>query len=138
MEIADSYSLESSTKTRNLGLVMGLILVPIVLAFVYIDHSTPLLAGILGWRIGALVPSLAFLSYALFFFPKHGRAAVPLHVAQLGGLIVMMCGISADLATRPGLPPFARTGLISSLIVCIFADFVFAVDLHLRAEIAGG
>ena len=126
MDSADSYFLETRTKTRNLGLVMSLILVPIMLAFMYIDHSTPMLRGILGWRIGALVPGLVFLAYVVFLYPKHPGAAVPLHIAQMTGLMVMMCGISADLSTRPDLPPFARTGLISSLIVCIFVDFVFA------------
>ena len=126
MEENASYSFETSTKTRNLGLVMSLILVPMVLAFIYIDRVSPPLGGILGWRIGALFPALLFLSYALFLFPKHRRFAVPLHIAQLTGLMVMMCGISAELATRPDFPQFARTALISSLIVCIFADFVFA------------
>ena len=126
MERADSYTLETGTKTRNLGLVMSLILVPMMLVFMYLDHASPLLRGILGWRIGGLVPGLVFLYYALFLYPKYPHAAVSLHVAQLTGLMVMMSGISADLATRPGLPPFARTALISSLLVCIFADFVFA------------
>ncbi len=121
-----SYSLETSIKTRNLGLVLSLILVPLVLVFIYIDHVTPPLQGILGWRIGALVPSLLFISYALFVFPKHRRFAVPLHITQLVGLMGMMAGISADLATRSGFPEFGRTALISSLIICIFVDFVFA------------
>ena len=123
---ADSYSLETRTKTRNLGLVMSLILVPIMLAFMYLDHSSPMLRGILGWRIGATVPGLVFFAYALFLYPKHPGAAVGLHIVQMTGLMVMMCGISADLSTRPDLPSFARTGLISSLIVCVFVDFVFA------------
>ncbi|MGA2641586.1 MAG: PAS domain S-box protein [Spirochaetia bacterium] len=126
MEKDISYSLELSTKTRNLGLVMSLILVPTVLVFSYIDHVSPPLGGIFGWRIGALVPAFFFLSYALFVFPKHRRLVVPLHIAQLTGLIVMMCGITADLATRAEFPQFGRTALISSLIICIFVDFVFA------------
>jgi two-component system cell cycle sensor histidine kinase/response regulator CckA len=126
MESDSSYSFETSTKTRNIGLVMSLLLVPLVLIFMYIDHVSPSLHGIIGWRIGALVPALFFLPYALFVFPRHPRLAVPLHILQLSGLIIMMCGISAELATRPEFPQFGRTALISSLLVCIFADFVFA------------
>jgi len=126
MEKEPSYSLETSLKTRNLGLVMSLILVPMLLVFMYIDHVSPPLHGILAWRVGALIPGLLFLSYALFVFPKHRRFAVPLHIVQLTGLIVMMCGITADLATRPEFPRFGKTALISSLLVCIFGDFAFA------------
>jgi PAS domain S-box-containing protein len=126
MESDSSYSFETSTKTRNIGLVMSLLLVPLVLAFMYIDYVSPSLHGIIGWRIGALVPALFFLPYALFVFRKHPRFALPLHIVQLSGLIIMMCGISADLATRPEFPQFGRTALISSLLVCIFADFVCA------------
>ena len=104
MEKADSYFLETATKTRNLGLVMSLILVPMMLVFVYIDHASPVLHGILGWRIGALIPGLVFLCYALFLYPRYPRAAVSLHVVQLAGPMIMMCGISADLAARPGFP----------------------------------
>jgi two-component system, cell cycle sensor histidine kinase and response regulator CckA len=121
-----AYDKETRIKTRNLGLVMSLILVPMVCVFMYIDHTSSFLGGILGWRIGALLPALLFLTYSLFAFRPLPRLAVPLHVLQLSGLMVMMCGIAAEVATRPALPPFARSGLISSLLVCIFADFVFA------------
>lgn len=120
------YDLETRTRTRNLGLVSSLILIPAVSIFTYIDGLSPYLFGLLGWRICALVPALLFLVYALFAFRKYPRLAIPLHVAQLSGLMVMMCGIAAELSTRFGLPPFARSALISSLLVCIFADFVSA------------
>ena len=121
-----TYALERCIKTRNLGLVTSLVLVPMVAAFMYIDHISPSLQDIIGWRIGALVPALLFLAWALLVFPKHPRLAVPLHAIQLTGLIVMMCGITAELATRPTLLDFGRSALISSLLVCIFAGFVFA------------
>jgi PAS domain S-box-containing protein len=40
--------------------------------------------------------------------------------------MIMMSGISAELATRPDFPQFGRTALISSLIICIFVDFALA------------
>jgi PAS domain S-box-containing protein len=126
MEKDLSYSTAVRSKTRNLGLIMSGIMVPMMCAFMYIDATTPSLAGILGWRIGALAPSIVFGVFALVFFPKHPRFTVPLHAAQLVGLMAMMCGISADLATRPDFPQFGRTALISSLLLCVFADFVFA------------
>jgi signal transduction histidine kinase len=106
--------------------VTSLILIPVILAFIVVDASTPDLRGILGWRIGALVPGVLFLVYALAAFPRLPRTAIVLHAVQLAGLMVMMCGISAELATRPGFPVFGRTGLISSLLVCLFADFALA------------
>jgi PAS domain S-box-containing protein len=120
------YSIETSIRTKKLGLVMSFILVPLMLGFMYIDHVTPSLDGIVGWRLGALVPALFFTFYALVLFPRHPRLAVPLHVAQLAGLIVSMCGIAAALAPRAGFPEFGRSALISSLLICIFGDFVFA------------
>jgi PAS domain S-box-containing protein len=125
-EVDVSYAIETSTKTRNVGLVTSLLIVPVVLVFMYIDHATPALYGILGWRIGALAPAFMFILYALVFFRRRPRWAVPLHALQLFGLIAMMCGISAELATRPDFPLFGRTALISSLLVCIFADFASA------------
>ena len=122
----DAYSLEQSLRTRNTGMLMGLIVVPAVLVFMYIDHITPSLSGILGWRMVALVPSLLYLPFALFHFTAHRQLTLPLHIAQLAGVMVMMCGICAELVTRPEFPPFERSALISSLLVCIFADFVFA------------
>ena len=56
MEVDISYAIETRTKTRNLGLVMSVLLIPVVLGFMYIDHVTPSLQGIVGWRIGALIP----------------------------------------------------------------------------------
>jgi two-component system, cell cycle sensor histidine kinase and response regulator CckA len=122
----NAYTLEQSLRTRNTGVLMSLVLIPSVLVFMYIDHVSPILSGILGWRMAALVPLLLFLPYAFFFFEAHKRLATPLHIAQLAGLMIMMCGISAGLMTRPGFPEFGRTGLISSLLVCIFGVFVFA------------
>ncbi len=121
-----AYFMEASTKTRNLGLAMSLILVPLLFGFMCLDSITPPLHGIFWWRIGALVPAVLFLVYALFLFPSRQRLAIPFHTVQLAGLIIMMAGISADLATRPDFPPFGKTALISSLIICIFADFAFA------------
>jgi PAS domain S-box-containing protein len=126
MKIDSTYAVETNTKTRNLGLVTSLLLVPLLFGFMYIDKVTPSLQGILGWRIGTLIPAVFFLAYAIFFFPKHPGLAVPLHTVQLFGLITTMCGITAELVTRPEFPPFGRTALISSLLLCIFADFVFA------------
>jgi PAS domain S-box-containing protein len=126
MKVVSSYARETSTRTRNIGLIMSLLLVPLVLGFMYIDHVSPSLHGIVGWRVGALIPALLFLPYAIFVFPRLPRLAVPLHAAQLLGLMIMMCGISVELATRADFPSFGKTGLISSLLVCIFADFVFA------------
>jgi two-component system cell cycle sensor histidine kinase/response regulator CckA len=94
--------------------------------FVFIDHATPYLSGIIGWRICALASSLLFLAFVLFAFPTYPGLTVPLHVAQLVGLMVMMCGITAELSIRPGLPSFARSELTASLLVCIFAAFVLA------------
>lgn len=122
----NAYFLEQSLKTRNTGVLTSLILIPLVLVFIYIDHAFPPLSGIVGWRVAALVPAILFLPFALFFFKTHRRLTVPLHIMQLAGLMVMMCGISADLATRPEFPEFGRSALISSLLVCIFAVFVFA------------
>ncbi len=121
-----AYFMEASAKTRNLGLAMSLILAPVLFGFMYIDSITPPLHGILWWRIGALVPAVLYLLYALFLFPTNERFAIPLHTIQLAALIIMMCGITADLATRADFPPFGKTALISSLILCIFADFAFA------------
>jgi signal transduction histidine kinase len=121
-----AYSLEQRRKTRSTGLVMSLLLVAMIPAFMVIDSSFPYLGGIAAWRIGALVPGVLFLVYAVFGFRRLPRLAVGLHTVQLAGLIVSMCGISAVLATRPGFPTFGRSALISSLLVCIFADFVFA------------
>jgi PAS domain S-box-containing protein len=121
-----AYFLEASTKTRNLGLVMSLIVAPIMLLFIYFDSITPPLRGILPWRLAAIVPSLLFLIYALFLFPSLSRFAIPFHIAQLSGLILMISGCTAELATRADFPDFGRTALISSLVICIFADFVFA------------
>jgi two-component system, cell cycle sensor histidine kinase and response regulator CckA len=108
---------------------MSALTVPLVLIFMYIDSVSPSLHGILGWRAGALVPAALFLAYAVFIFPRRPALSVlsvPLHSAQLLGLMVMMCGITADLATRPEFPQFQKTALISSLLLCVFADFVFA------------
>ncbi len=126
MQQDSAYFLEASAKTRNLGLAMSLILVIVLPVFLYLDSTTPQLHGIRWWRIGATVPALIFVFYAFFLFPKHRRFAIPLHMAQLAGLMIMMCGISAELAARPEFPQFGRTALISSLIICIFADFAFA------------
>lgn len=104
----------------------SLVLVTVVAAFMVLDASSPELHGIEGWRIGAIVPALLFLVYALAVFPRLQKATVPLHALQLAGLMVMMCGISSDLATRPDFPLFGRTALISSLLVCVFADFALA------------
>ncbi len=97
-----------------------------VAAFMFVDASSSVLQGIEGWRIGALVPAVAFLVYALALYGKWPRAVVALHAVQLAGLMVMMSGISAELAIRPGFPLYGRTGLTTSLLVCIFADFAFA------------
>jgi len=120
------YFMEASVKTRNLGLAMSLIVTPLLLGFIYIDSITPPFHGIFWWRIGGLIPALLFLSYALFLFPTFQRFAIPFHAVQLAGLIIMMTGISADLATRPDFPQFGRTALASSLTICIFTDFAFA------------
>ena len=126
MEKADSYFLETATKTRNLGLVMSLILVPMMLVFVYIDHASPVLHGILGWRIGALIPGLGVSLLC----------AVPVSaVSPCRRLTACRAAGGHDdhdvrHQCRPRgparFPPFDRTALISSLLVCIFADFVFA------------
>ena len=121
-----SYAAETSSRTRGLGLVTSALMIPVVLGFMYIDRVTPSLYGIVGWRIATLVPAVLFLSYAVFIFPRHRALAVPLHSAQLFGLIATMCGISAQLVTRPDFPPTLRSALISSLLLCIFADFFFA------------
>ncbi len=121
-----AYDLDQAAKTRSLGLVMSLVLAVMIPGFMAIDASFPFLHGIVGWRIGALAAPFLFLLYALLVYPRLPRLVPVLHGLQLLGLIVTMCGISAELVTRPGLPPFARTALISSLLVCIFADFVFA------------
>src|SRR5208283_786864 len=122
----DVYFLEQSLRTRNTGVLASLVAIPVVLVFMYIDHMLPLLSGIFGWRVVAIVPSLLFLAFALFFFEAHRRLTIPLHVAQLAGVMVMMCGICADLATRPEFPLFGRSALVSSLLVCIFTVFVLA------------
>ena len=126
MQQDSAYFRDASAKTRNLGRAMSMILVIVLPAFLYLDSTTPQLHGIRWWRIGATVPALIFLFYSFFLFPKHRRFAIPLHIAQLAGLMIMMCGISAELAARPEFPQFGRTALISSLIICIFADFAFA------------
>jgi PAS domain S-box-containing protein len=92
----------------------------------YIDSITPPLHGIFWWRTGAFIPTLLFLAYALFLFPAYPRFAIPFHIVQLAGLIIMMSGITAELVTRQDFPQFGRTALVSSLIICIFADFAFA------------
>jgi len=122
----DVYFLEQSLRTRNTGVLASLVAIPVVIAFMYIDHTLPLLSGILGWRVVAIIPSLLFLTFALFFFEAHQRLTIPLHVAQLASVMVMMCGICAELATRPDFPQFGRSALVSSLLVCIFAVFVLA------------
>jgi hypothetical protein len=122
----DAYFFEQSLKTRNTGLLMSLLVIPVVLAFVYVDHTLPPLSGILAWRVAAIVPSLLFLLFALFFFAAYRRLTIAVHTVQMVGVMAMMCGITAALATRPDFPPFGRTALLSSLLVCIFAVFVFA------------
>ncbi len=122
----DAYILKTSLKTRNNGLVMNLIVIPILLGFVYIDHVTPSLQGILPWRLAALVPQILSLAFLLFVPRGLPRLTIALHAVNLAGLMVMMCGITADLATRVDFPPFGRSALISSLILCIFAVFIFA------------
>ena len=122
----DAYFFEQSLKTRNTGLVMSLLVIPVVLVFVYFDHRLPPLSGILAWRMAAIVASLLFLLFALFFFPAHRRLTIAVHIVQMVGVMAMMCGITAALATRPDFPPFGRTALISSLLICIFTVFVFA------------
>jgi signal transduction histidine kinase len=121
-----AYGLEQARKTRSMGLVMSLLLLAIIPAFMVIDSSFPFLHGIAAWRIGAIVPAVLFLAYAAFGYSRFPRLAVVLHTVQLAALIVTMCGISVVLATRSGFPTFGRTALISSLLVCIFTDFVFA------------
>ncbi len=121
-----SYALEQARKTRSVGRVMSLVLVALIPAFMVIDSSFPFLQGIAGWRIGALAPAVLFLAYAVFGFPRLPRLAVGLHAVQLAAVITTMCGISAELATRPGFPTFGRAALVSSLLVCIFADYAFA------------
>ena len=101
-------------------------MIPVVLAFVYVDHRLPPLSGILAWRAAAIVASLLFLLFALFFFTAYRRSTIAVHIVQMVGVMAMMCGITAALATRPDFPQFGRTALISSLLVCIFAVFVFA------------
>ena len=120
------YFIEASTKTRNLGLVMSLVVAPIMLLFIYFDSITPPMHGILLWRLAAIIPALLFLVYSLFLFSSSSRFAIPFHIAQLSGLIIMISGCTAELATRPDFPDFGRTALISSLVICIFAAFVFA------------
>ena len=122
--------MEQARATRSVGLVMAIVLAAMIPGFMVIDASFSFLAGIAAWRIGALVPPLAFLGWALLVYPRLPRLAAVLHAVQLCGLMVMMCGISAQLITRQGLPEFARTALISSLLVCIFADFAFAGPLR--------
>ena len=95
-----------------------------------VDASSPWLHGIEGWRIGGAASGAAFLIYALALSRRWEKAVLPLHALQLAGLMVMMCGISAELATRTDFPTFGRTGLISSLLVCIFADFILAAGLR--------
>jgi len=121
-----AYGLEQGRKTRSLGLVMSLLILAIIPAFMVIDSSFPFLHGIAGWRIGALVPAVLFIAYAVFGYAKLPGLAVGLHTVQLAALVVTMCGITAQLATQSGFPTFGKTALISSLLVCIFADFVFA------------
>ena len=67
----NAYFLEQSLKTRNTGVLTSLILIPLVLVFIYIDHAFPPLSGIVGWRVAALVPAILFLPFALFFFKTH-------------------------------------------------------------------
>ena len=131
----DAYIFERSLKTRNTGLVMSLVVISVVLAFVYADHRSPPLHGILAWRVTAIVPSVLFLVFALFFFKAHRRFTIVMHIVQMVGVMAMMCGITAVLATRPDFSPFGRTALISSLLVCIFSVFVFAAGArrHLLA-----
>ena len=122
--------LDQVRKTRSLGLVMAVALAAMIPGFMVIDASFSFLGGIAAWRIVGLVPPLVFLAWALPIFPRLPRLAVALHAAQLSGLMVMMCGICAELVTRQDLPDFARAALISSLLVCIFADFAFAGALR--------
>ncbi|MGA2478200.1 MAG: ATP-binding protein [Spirochaetia bacterium] len=122
----DAYFFEQSLKTRNTGLLMSVLVIFVVCAFVYVDHKLPLLSGILAWRLVAIVPSLLFLLFALIFSTAYRRLTIAAHIVQMVGVMAMMCGITAALATRPGFPPFGRTALISSLLVCVFTVFVFA------------
>jgi PAS domain S-box-containing protein len=121
-----AYFQEACTKTRNLGLVMSLVVVPIMAVFIYLDSLAPPLHGILLWRLAAAIPALLFLVYALLLFRSLPHLSVALHTVQLTGLILMISGCTAQLATRTGFPDFGKTALVSSLVICIFADFVFA------------
>ena len=120
------YVKEARTRTRKLGLIMSIVVASILLSFLYLDSITPALHGILRWRLAAIIPALLFLIYALFLFPSLSSFAIPLHVVQLSGLIIMISGCTAELVTRADFPDFGRTALISSLVICIFTDFMFA------------
>ena len=55
------FSLESNTKTRNLGLVMSLILVPMMLGFIYLDHVSPRCAeSLAGESVRSCLPFSSF------------------------------------------------------------------------------